>query len=339
MRVLILLILFLSAQAYAQKDSLVLFSHTELEGSSDPVSIVQFASDWQGNFAGGNFAFLDGRIDNGMRYRQSALAYEKRWYAGVKFNEDSARFYYNTQNDIKTQQSYPLHIRVKMLEAEGLNVSHLFQLGAFEIEPRVHWYQTWAYQLGSVQGNVTDQNGLSASAEVDYYYHQDQILDDPNTGDMGYGGALDLRLSYSWRDWRVDVHARDLWNYWYFPSAGHTYGCLNFKGKQPVCDSNTENYSIPETRSMVLPGTVVLRLRYQPYLLELNAYQHSRFERYGLQKNWSTPAGLLGVSWQSTEQLGLHWRSHWSELSLMSDHWQAEKAHNFSVKLALSWAF
>jgi hypothetical protein len=339
MRVFGLLFLILSAQTLAKKEPVVLFSQAELISSSAPVAIVQFASDWKGNFKGGDFSFLDGRFNTGLEYQNFSLAYENRWYAGLRFNEDSARFYYNTQNDIKTNQTYLLNLHVQMLEAEGLNFSRLFKKGGWEIEPTVHWYQTRAYQLGSVRGNVTDQNGLSASAEVDYHYHQDKLLDDPNTGKAGYGGALDLRLSYAYKNWLWGANFRDLWNYWYFPEAGYTYGCLNFQGKHPVCDTNTQNYSIPEPTHTRLPMTFLGSVKYQPYLLELRFYEHSRFQRWSLAKDWSSAIGLLGVSAHSTKEIGIHWRSHWHELSIMSDAWDVEKAHNFSAKLALSWAF
>ena len=37
-------------------------------------------------------------------------------------------------------------------------------------------------------------------------------------------------------------------------------------------------------------------VKYQPYLLELRFYEHSRFQRWVWRKDWSSAIGLVGVS-------------------------------------------
>lgn len=328
------------ASVATQADDFLIFSNTQLHASAEPVSIYQMTDGWKGKFKGGNFAFIDARFENGFAYQGYQLSYEKRWYAGLKFSEDSARFYYNTEHGIKTNQEYDLNLRLRMLEAEGLNISKAFRWGDLSIQPVAHWYQIERYQLATVRGKVTDQQGLSASAEVDYFYHQDQLLEDPYEGGRGYGGALDLLINYEWLNWQLGLQLFDLWNYWYFPDAAHTYGCVNFQGTAtPVCDTDNDNYSRPSKADTQIPITLYASGHYRPWLLQIAAYQHSRYQRLSVQKDWSSPVGLMGVSAHSTGQLGLHWRSYWHHFSVLSDNLRYQKAHNLQLQLGFSWAF
>ena len=79
-------------------DDFSLYSRIEGFSYTEPVGIKSFTSDWVGRYYGGTDAQLNYLIEFGARYRDWGIGYTKQEYLFMHFTQDSARFYYLSEN-------------------------------------------------------------------------------------------------------------------------------------------------------------------------------------------------------------------------------------------------
>lgn len=340
-RLLCSLALLLSASAVADNQ---LFIDSELAASSPALPMYQFVHDWQGSLAHGDYAYAQARFSTGVRWQGFELSAQKRYYAYLAFNPAAAKLYYNSQNKLSTPAQSEVSLRLKMFEAEGIKLAKRVELGQFFVEGAYTGYRFSRYQVGQVQGNVAGDQGLSVSASIDYHYDQDKLLADPQQGGSGGGDALDIRLGWVSAQWQLELAALDAYNHWQVKDAAYTRGCVNLAGNATqVCSSGEATaHSNLEDYSFTIATTWQAKARYAPWLLEFYGQQHGRYQRLSLQKDWHLGAGglgLLGVSAHSTEQVGVHWRSRYHQLSLLTDHYNYQRAKQLQLEFGLRLPF
>lgn len=316
-----------------------LLLEASVHASSAPVPVYEMANGWGSQLRDGDYAYADARLLTALEWQGWRIGYEVRQYYNLTFSEDTARFYFNTENNISSPDFYNLDLQVQALTATGIRAGKRWQLQGLTIMPQVTLYRVTAFQFGELSGRAQGNNGLSVSALLDYHYDEDKILNHQADVGLGQGGSVDLALAYEHDGWQLALHLQDLLNRWYFSDAAFTRGCVNLAGQGgAVCTGtggSASGTSGQEVLTTQIPLTLQGEVAYQPYGMALGYYQHDRYQRLSARKNWTTAAGELGVSLHSTAQLGLHWDGPWHRLSVLSDDRHYRQAHHLQLGLTL----
>ena len=314
------------------------FSRLTVQSSSEPVPVYDMINGWDNSFRPGSYAYADMRLESGVALGNWSLAHEQRDYYYLGFAPDTAEFYYNLEQGIDGGRRYRLALDVQTLTLQGLRLSHRWEVGNFTVQPVVSYYQVQDYQLGSLRGFSDGSGSLSVSAELDYHFNEDKLLEYPADVGQGRGVSTDLNIAYESASWHLSLGLQDLWNRFDLQQAAFTRGCINLAGAAgAVCESSgaASGVSGHEDYLTSIPVTVQAQALYEPLNLAMDVYRHEQYQRLSVQKNWNSPLGELGISAHSTRQLGLHWSSRWHELSLVSDHADWQQAHDLQLLLGV----
>lgn len=319
---------------------------TLLHASSAPIAINEFINDWQGSLKKGDYAFADGRLRTGVVVDGWEVAVEKRWHYDLRFSPDTAQLYYNIEHKITDQTEYQLDLTAKVLHAEGVRFAKLFHYKRFSIKPIVTFYQSDFYQIGKISsvasGNIAEKDDIAIDLDVhDYHYSEDKILESPFGGEQGTGVGFDIALHYENEDWALSVVSQDLYNRWQFNEAAFLRGevCFRWKTSKAGCDTpggvqgGKSDIELYKTR---LSSSLSTEVTYKPYDLSISTFFHGRYQRVGVQKDWSTRYGQLGAALYSTKQVGLHWRSQWHRLGVVLDQPSWKKARHAQIDFAIT---
>lgn len=310
---------------------------------SEPVAIKEAYSGWHGTFYGGRYAFADLQTEVGFGVNNWQLSVLNRYHYDLQFNRDTAQFYYNTENKIKSNKLYQLKLDAQVFKAQGIKLSHYFVAQNLSIRPSFTLYRSDYYQFAKVRGQATDQNGLSVSSRLDYYYHQDLILEDPKQGQAGVGKSLDIEFGYQYENWQFNLTLADLFSQWYYQDTAATYGCINLAGNAaPVCDygDSTGRSALEDEQvrhSETLPFTLTANVVYSAANLSLNWLSFQDYRRLGVQKDWHSEHLSFGLSAYSSKQLGLHLQGYGLAIDVLSDQLAYAKARE--LQLQLGWAY
>lgn len=320
-----------------------LYSAVDVHGSSEPVSLTNMVSGWDGDFQSGTYAYADARFRMGMHYQSWQVERETRWYYYLTFNRDTSEFYRELELGLPGSKDRILDLEVRGLQARGVRLSRRFDLPLFSVTPGLAYYRVGHFQLGSLKGASFAGEPLTASAVLDYHFDQDKILEYPADVGDGSGVSLDISLQTRLRDrWQLDAAFSDLWNRWQFADAAFTTGCINLSGGgQAVCNSSgaASGRSGQSSYTTDIPWTLDAGVYDEQRQLGVRYFQHDRYQRLSLAKDWTTSLGGVGASIHSTRQLGLHWRSGWHRLEIVSDDIRPAYARDIQLRLgiSLSW--
>lgn len=340
-----LLVLSSSASAFQPNEfseSSHAYVETLLHASSAPVSINEFLNDWQGSFKKGDYAFADGRLRTGVNYQSWEVAVEKRWHYDLRFSPDTAQLYYNIENKAPDERQYQLGLTAKILHAEGVSFTKLFNYKQFKIKPIVTLYRSDFYQIGKItgvaSGDIANKDNIAVNVNIeDYHFSEDKLLTDPSSGGQGKGVSFDLAIQYENERWLFSAVSQDLYNHWQFNNAVFLNGnvCLTLAGGAGDCVGSGGYYG-NENYSLNLSSSFNTEVTYKPYALSVNSFTHGRYQRLGVQKDWSTAYGRVGAAVYSTKQLGLHWQSQWHRVGLVLDQPNWKKARHAQIDFAIT---
>lgn len=313
-----------------------------MHASTTPVSIDNFINDWQGSLKNGDYAFADGRVRTGVVIKGWEVAVEKRWHYDLRFSPDTAKLYYNVENKKPDEQQYQLNLNAKILHAEGVSFAKQLSFQQFSFKPVITFYQSDFYQFGQLSGRASGDiaNKDNIAIEVDlenYHFSEDKLLADINVGGQGQGVSVGFTVDYQTEQWKLSAIVDDFYNRWQFQDAVYLDGkvCVYLAGGSGDCTGGGGRNGI-ETYQNRLSSSWTTSATYKPYALSVNSFTHGRYQRLGVQKDWSTQVGLLGASVYSTQQLGLHWQSQWHRLAVILDQPELKKARHAQIDLAIT---
>tara|TARA_B100001996_G_scaffold369374_1_gene342731 strand:+ start:357 stop:1409 length:1053 start_codon:yes stop_codon:yes gene_type:complete len=317
------------------------FLAADVHASSEPVSVSDMIHGWDDGFTRGEYAYADLRLSSGVRYDDWQLSAEKRWYYYFTFSKDMSEFYYNMEHDLTSDKELNLKLDVKSFRADGIRLAKLFSVPDWQFQPSLALYKVDQYQFGSLDGVSLAGSGASASATLDYHFDEDKILEYPVSDSQGYGTSLDLNLAYTgFTDWTLRFGAGDVLNRWYFNDAGFTMGCINVGSSAGITCASSGSASGRAGQSDYddrIPMTLTASAQLMSQHLLFSAYRHDEYQRLSAEKGWQTPVGLMALSVHSTRQLGLHWRSAWHNLSLITDDNRLSHARDLQINLGVNF--
>lgn len=191
----------------------------ESHSQSEPVSVLDWANKWQGDFQSGEQAYSFNRAQLLVEYHSGfRIGWQTRYDYVTRFNDATARLYYDNQNAMLSETPRTdIFLYAQHLRAAGVTFGMRFPLRK-RLHLTVDVTRLRAHDL--IQGDIAGQVSINAEtdflvdADVDYAYQQDDLFDRPGTdATLGWGWALDLSLV-----WQIDAHWHaqlnivDAWN-------------------------------------------------------------------------------------------------------------------------------
>lgn len=348
----IIALIFCCLTAGAQAKDGEVFLRTDAEAFADPVSIHAFMGDWKDEFSGGDKAFLDARLESGVRYGRSTLAYTWRYVYLLEFNEDTARVYYNYKNDIPMQagEAKDLMLSARHYRAEGLRLAHDFPVGdtSWVIQLGLNLLQADDLTDGALYGNAVFEGGVIAAStveslegEINYHYSRPLLREEelgwkPAAPD-GRGYSLDIAVHGSFSE-RLHFQAlvNDALGYLYWDDAPATRYTVACECSQGLYDA-TGQLQVDEQYKQKIPFSGQAVLEYDlagPWqgFLRGSINSLTAFSAMGLSHNGEWIKTALAYELQ-TKALDLRVQGKYAGLRWMADKLEVDEAHRLAVSL------
>jgi hypothetical protein len=197
----IFVLLFVSCDIFAAKESRRVFFDSEVIGYSEPTSLYSIANELSRSFiAGGKTGFLHGFAEAGVKYKAWHVAAFARYDYYADFTPDTARLSYLTENKLPAPPGdYDLLLEVNHLRSRGLRVGY-----EFEISPNrsIGFYANYikaTYLLdGTISGDIQilPSGETQGNSSVNYLYTDDVLFKRPVSGPKGEGYSFDIVLNW-----------------------------------------------------------------------------------------------------------------------------------------------
>lgn len=116
----------LACNATADDQDWKVYSSIDLFAYSEPVSIDEFATDFDDDLEDGETAFTHDRLELGVSWKGFRIGYVHRFDYVTEFTEDTALFHHSEKNNIvlPTNREYDLLLDVERLEAKGFEIGY-----------------------------------------------------------------------------------------------------------------------------------------------------------------------------------------------------------------------
>ena len=190
----------LAAQAEA---SFNVYSRFEFVGDTESLAFSQFSGDWQGALTSGNTALAYTWFETGVKYGRVGTGYIERQLYYLRHSDDSARFFYLSENrlPIFSPSPYEIDIQLQHVKMRG-------QRFFLDVFTRPNFQLTMAYSKlfgywlydGSLRGKITalsEKDYDFENLQIDYYYSNDILFNDRYVKrPLGEGQAFDLKLAW-----------------------------------------------------------------------------------------------------------------------------------------------
>ena len=335
-------------------DSFTLYSRIDGFAYTEPVGFKSFTSDWSGRYYGGTHAQLNYLIEFGASYRDWGIGYVKQKYLFMRFTEDSANFYYLSENKkpLQTDQGYDIDIDADYLVAEGVRLFKDFRphttllvtLGASLLEGQ-------EMLKGSLKGKITalsDSDYDFENLNIDYFYTEDRLFDRQVDQRNGQGYALDLRIAWQLNDtftskltvsnllgkieWKQSHHTAAL-----VESDNKEYDENGYVDVSPTLSGQHSTKDFTQT----LPRIVQLRLEQQlkPPVTGIVDIRHTTeltFSSIGLAYHFASQSSLEGLYTFNSNAFALGYYHRWGFLMLQADTLSLNKSRNLGIGLGIN---
>lgn len=325
------------------------YARLDVLSSSEPVPVLDMVSGWDGPFEPGRYAFGDVRAVMGVRLDDWFFERESRWHYDLTFSPGMSRYYHSAEQGLDLKNDERLMLSVRSLEATGVRLGKSIQLssshwngwrGEWRIRPALAVYRVGHFQFGHLSGVAEGGGSGQASAELDYRYDDDKILEHDPFVPEGWGVSLDLGVAWQHEQWRAQVMLQDMINRFQLDDAAFTTACINVNApSDSVCSSTgtASGRSGQDDFIARLRPTLSGRVIRDDWGAELGVQYHGDYQRVSAYRFWALPDGEVGVSAHSTRQLGVHWRSDWVTLDWVADDLRQEYARDIEARLGVQF--
>ena len=309
---LVLLTLCWQAQAANTK------VYTEFDSftRSDPVTINGAFHEWEGKFYGGDQQYSYNWAEIGVREKHWGLGFLKRLDYQVKYSDKMAETLYLTQNklDLTTNQDVPLYLDVHHFQGTGVRLSYRNQTSAkFNFEVGLSYLKGERLTEGNARGNLTplSQKDYDYTADVDYFYSEDDLFDRIVSEPQGKGFSFDLKFDYNISERsKLTAKIQDAWAEIYWKNAPFTRATAHSDTKQFDADgyvhieSHLAGIEGQRNYRQTLPARTKLSLSHK---IGLSTEAEINYWRLPLDDGYNLG---IGRSWKKNK-LSIH---YWPEL-------------------------
>lgn len=208
------LVIFLSPCSWAANN---FFSQIELQGYSAPISIDSAASDWSGDYYGGDRQWLTSWAEFGYQLNEKwQLSLLQRSDFDLRFHPETAELYYRIQNHLPlpTGKDYQLSIQAQHFTGSGARLEWSFKPhSTLTTRWGVSLLNTYQITEGSITGNAsaTAANAYNYNIEIDYVYDQETLFDRQlEDRPKGTAISLDTFFEYQVANSKIELRITDL---------------------------------------------------------------------------------------------------------------------------------
>lgn len=216
----------LLSQSAAAQDDEVSFRFSS-RTVSEPISVHGLLHDWRGRLYPGDRAWTRNRLE--LTYREAAwtLAYVQRYDYLLRFNDTTAELHYRQENGLPAPAAaVPVKLDAWHLRSDGIKLAHRWRWGeTVYIEPALTLLRAVDFQGGLIEGELgAEGDMLAGSADLNYRYSEDRLLEHRFDHPSGRGATLDLSIGWQSEKHAVTVQLQDLYGLVDWDSAPYTRG-------------------------------------------------------------------------------------------------------------------
>ncbi|MFQ3198085.1 MAG: hypothetical protein ACI8UC_001994 [Psychromonas sp.] len=345
--------LAVSASTFSQQTDNHIFFSIDSYSYSEPTSIDSFINKFNGDLDYGDHGVSLSQLAFGVNYEKFSFSIIKRLDYFYKFTNDTARFYYQTTNDMGfvAEQKYQLRLQMSHLEASGLNVAYRWQLPSnITLAMGGSYLKTSDFYQARLRGKAIwqgiDDFQLDAPAQI--YSAHNELLPYPETDAEGEGVTLDVAVTWQiYPQLQFDLSVNDAFSriYW----RGALFSQINRWQVYRL----TENGQLDT--SPVLEGRVVDYQQVLPkkwrgkvnYTTETGTHYYSQiyhtdyFSHYqlGINKPISENNAVF-LAWHiQAKAIEIGYVMPYGYIRFMTDSWHRKQAHTFALSAGFSIPF
>ena len=169
---------------------------------TQPNPYSEFISDWSSGYKGGNEAIQHSWLEVGVEYGNWGIAIIRQDYASLHFSEDTADFYYLSENRLPLTIDYRYNIDItsNYTSLEGLRLFHrVVGNERNQLTAALNFLKGKELLRGRLYGDVTvlaEDDYEFDQLKIDYYYSDDLLFDRVVEAPTGEGYSIDLYGSW-----------------------------------------------------------------------------------------------------------------------------------------------
>ncbi len=351
-----LLVYFYCACVYSENEIDARFS---VLATSEPVSIEDMATGWDGDYQSGELAYANLTWDIGFAksieiggddFGKARISRGYRIYYYLKFDKETADYYRAQEQGLDLVGNKTLDLEVKHFEGPSISLSYTtpdFRIYSDKIKYTFqltnHLYQPGHLQFGKVKGIAFSPTADDFSATLEYHYDQFKLpwLEDEQSYevDKGIGYSFDAALTAESESWFGAIEASDLYAHFSWRNAGVTVACLQTSaGTGAVCENSggngrSDQKEVVESIPMSYSGL----LRNKEFDISLHAYQHDRYNRLGIEKGQQTALGRFALFLYHPRLVGASWQTDYVNFQFGADTLEFSQARNIQFNMGVNW--
>lgn len=329
---------------------------------SEASAIYQIVNDSWGDkpLTGGDTLFTRNRFSIGMQEKWLSLDYIERYDWMARFTPDTADLVYwvGADQDVPYGKSLDLDLNIQHLAAYGARLGlHAPVFYGIQASVNFSFLNGRGVQEGRIWGvaQQDSENQYVGNLNIYYQYNDDLLLEhnqvEPELRDAkGKGFAVDVRLSWEYEQFRVQLTVEDAWMQMKWENAGILFGKVNpeyvYTHDKTVFGSSSRG--LDDIRSQTVPVFTELLADYRgrEWGLQVGGwhYMDELFPQITVHRHWlkKTHDVLLGYEFNSNKwRVGYKFQHEQTQASLAfgTDKLNLEFAHALELSANVKYAF
>ena len=346
-----------SAPAFASAESQSsVFIQLDSRAYSQPTSIHSFIHDFNGSFDKGDHAFTKNQLEIGASYTNFSISYIARYDQFYKFNEETARLYYQIENDRPQTngERYMLQIKANSIRASGIKLAYNWEISdAIYITPALSYLTADEFFDNQTNGwaVLQDADLFSGEASIHNIAEKDMILEHPVSSTEGRGYAVDIGIHWAINpQWQLDIQLLDAvsaikWRDALDSQLNLTTAIrtLDAQGNLSVAPA-LSGRQVLRNYTQRLPKKLMTKISYtlnNQHSIFTETYHTDYFTHSQLGYEFMlTQRQSIALSWNiDTEAAGINYQHDYMRLGIFADSLDYKKAHAISITMGLNIPF
>lgn len=239
MIIVFLVLLLFILPVRAERSEITPYTEADLFTHTPSMALLDFIDDWSGPFHAGERAQAHGWVVAGVEYRNWGIGILHQQQMDLRFAEDTARFYYLTENkrELEPAHRYDIDLDFRYTVMQGVRLHRRFAAGSdFRAVAGVSLLQGLELLQGNLRGGVTplsDRDYDFDNLRIDYHYSEDKLFDREVVAPQGEGMSLDLALQWNiLKTLQTRLQGRNLLGHLRWKNAPHTTALVTSDNKE-----------------------------------------------------------------------------------------------------------
>ena len=195
-----------------------IFTSVDSYSYSEPTSIDSFINKFNGDITNGEHAVSLSQIEFGFQKNNLTFSLIRRYDYLYEFSSDTARFYYQTENDVpfSGQQDYQLYLKASHFDASGVKLSYDWDVTPdINVTVAASYLEAKDFYQGKFSGPASwdSEDDFTVDAPGHIYSAHNLLLTYPETDATGKGTSADFSLGWNISEhWQFGLSVKDIWS-------------------------------------------------------------------------------------------------------------------------------